>query len=221
MGIGPRILSTSPRPHYMKIVFHGVWLNTVIPPNVSDLTSFTRAEKSKSGELGPIPTLFIMSHFWTRSAQQHNLHSKATAPSQLTLRGRVSPKVTSSHDDKETRSSVGPRLGAQGKHEEDPRNSFGFAPVLLRAEFGPALREGEKYIHWIYLPEEWTRQISILKGIAFKSSVDFENNIIAWYHKQFPIFRSSRARLSVSPNSDDSITAEREMELQWTGMHFP
>lgn len=88
-------------------------------------------------------------------------------------------------------------------------------------------REREKNIHWIYLPLEWTRQISILKGIAFKSAVDFENNIIAWSHKELPIFGSSWARLSFSPNSNNSITASnnsitvREMELQWTGIHFP
>jgi len=85
---------------------------------------------------------------------------------------------------------MGPQFGAQGEHGDDC-SDFAFTPVLLRAECGPALRAGEKNIHWIYLPSELTRQISILKGIAFKSSVDFENNIITWYHKQFPIFRSS------------------------------
>lgn len=92
---------------------------------------------------------------------------------------------------------------------------------MLRAEFGPALREEDKNIHLTYLPLEWTKQISTLKGIAFISSMDFENNIIAWYHKQFPIFRSSWARLSFTPSSNDSIKAVREMELQWTGIHFP
>lgn len=115
---------------------------------------------------------------------------------------------------------VGPWSGTQGRHEDNCSNS-GFTPLLLKTEFGPALGEGVKNMYWIYLPLEWTRQISILKGIAFKSSVDFENNIIAWYHKQFPIFRSSWARLSFTLNSTNSITAAREMELQWTGIHFP
>lgn len=227
MAIGPRILSTSPWSHYMKTVFLGILLSTdIIPPNGSDLISVTRATKSNSGMLSPIPILFITSHFWTCIAQQHNTRSKATTHSQLTSGGKVSPKVISGHDHpKATWLRKLAELWDRGLGlRERVRKTaiiLDLLPVLLKAEFGPDQREGEKNIHWIYLPLEWTRQISILTGIAFKSSVDFENNIIAWYHKQFPIFRSSWARLSFSPNSNNSITAAREMELQWTGIHFP
>lgn len=44
-----------------------------------------------------------------------------------------------------------PQPGAQGRHEEHC-NNFGLTPVLLKAEFGPALREGDKNIHLTYLP---------------------------------------------------------------------
>lgn len=113
-----------------------------------------------------------------------------------------------------------PQLGAQGRPEEHC-NDVGFIPVLLKAGFGPALRERDKNIHLTYLSLEWTRQISTLKVIAFKSSMDFENNTIAWYHKKSPIFISSWARLSFSPSSNSSIKAAKEMQLQWTGIHFP
>lgn len=81
----------------METVFLSILLSTdIIPPSVSDLTSVTRAIKSNSGKLSPISTLFIVSRFWTRVARQHSGHGKAAAPSQLTPRGRFSPKAISS-----------------------------------------------------------------------------------------------------------------------------
>lgn len=144
LAIGPRILSTSPWSHYMKTVFLGILLSTdIIPPNGSDLTSVTRATKSNSGMLSPIPILFITSHFWTCIAQQHNTRSKATTPSQLTLGRKVSPKVTSSHD--HPKATWLRKLTELWDHGLGLRGSvrktaiiLDLLPVLLKAEFGPA-----------------------------------------------------------------------------------
>lgn len=207
----------------MKNIFLKTSVTTdIIPLNVSDLNSVTRAIKWNLGRLSLSEVGMGLSlHFWICVAQWAQWAQQSHFEGECQAQGDPKPCSPQGFTAKEGHLSlVRPQLGAQGKHEEQC-NNFGFTPVLLKAEFGPARRQGDKNIHLTYLPLEWTRQISILKGIAFKSSMDFENNIIARYHKQFPIFRSSWARLSFSSSSNNSIKAVREMELQWTGIHFP
>lgn len=201
----------------MKNIFLKTSVTTDITPlNVSDLNSATRAVEWNSGRQSPIPTwdhvplldLCCTSAQWAQQSPcEGTCQAKPRSPQCLTAKtGHQSP--------------VGPQPGAQGRHEE--HNNFGFTPVFFCWKQNLVLlwEKETKKLHLTYLPLEWSRQISTLKGIAFKSSMDFENNIIAWYHKQFPIFRSSWARLSFSPSSNNSIKVLREMELKWTGIHF-
>lgn len=152
-----------------------------------------------------------MSHFWTCAAPQHSEHSKAP------VRGRARPShalPNASQPRQGTNLLWDPSLGLR----EGMRNTIILDSLqCFSAEsriWSYSKRRRQKKLHLTYLPLERSRQISTLKGTAFKSSMDFENNIIAWYHKQFPIFRSSWARLSFSPSSNNSIKVLREMELK-------
>lgn len=158
---------------------------------------------------------------------EHTVHSKVTALSQETSRGRFSSKMTSSHGYPNA-TELRKHTHLLWSHSLGLRRSVWKNTIILdllqyRWEQNLALlweRESKVHIGFICLWSE-ADSFQYLRGLHLNHLWILKTTLLLGITSNPQFLDLLQLDSVFSPNSNNSITAAREMELQWTGIHFP